>query len=75
MKKVITAIVGLALTSGAIAFGGSCNKEQDWNCKCTINGNETTSVIKDKTRKEAKAECDKSGSLLGVDYDCKLSLF
>ena len=75
MKQVITAILGLALTSGAVAFGTSCNKEQDWNCKCTVNGNESTSVIRDKTRKEATAECNRSGSVLGVDYDCKLSLF
>lgn len=75
MKKVKLAILGLALTAGTVLVGSSCNKEQDWNCKCTVNGNESTTVIRDKTRKEAKAECDRSGSFLGVDYDCKLSLF
>lgn len=75
MKKLITVIAGAALFSGTTLLFSSCSKEQDWNCKCTVNGNESTTVIKDKTRKEAKAECEKSGSLLGVDYDCNLSLF
>ncbi len=76
MKKVITAIAGLALTSGAIVFSNSCSKEQDWNCKCKDNqGNETTDVIRDKTRKEAKAECDSKISILGYERECKLSLF
>ena len=75
MKKILTAITGIALVAGTAAFASSCSKEQDWNCKCTVNGQESTSIIKDKTRKEATAECNKSGSVLGVDYDCKLSLF
>lgn len=75
MKRIITVFAGLSLAVGATIAGTSCNKEQDWNCKCTVNGNETTTVIRDKTRKEAKAECDKSGSVLGVEYDCDLQLF
>lgn len=76
MKKVIIAVVGLALTSGAIAFGSSCNKEQDWNCKCKDNaGTEQTYLISDKTRKEAKAECDTKINILGYERECKLSLF
>lgn len=74
MKRIITAFVGASLLVGTISITSSCNKKQDWNCKCTVNGNESTSVIRDKTRKDAKAECNKSGSILGVDYDCKLQL-
>lgn len=75
MKRIITVFAGLSLAAGAIITGTSCNKEQDWNCKCTFNGNESTTVIKDKTRKEAKAECDRSGSFLGAEYNCDLQLF
>lgn len=75
MKRIITVVAGLSLAVGATIAGTSCNKEQDWNCKCNVNGNEQTRVIKDKTRKEAKAECDQSGNVLGVQYECKLLLF
>lgn len=75
MKRIITVVAGLGLAVGATIAGTSCNKEQDWNCKCNINGNESTTVIKDKTRKEAKAECDKAGNVLGVQYECNLQLF
>lgn len=74
MRKIITAVIALSLTIGGMTLTTSCNKKSDWNCKCTIGSSTNTSIIKDKTRKEAKAECNKSGSLLGVDYDCKLQL-
>ncbi|HET8572995.1 MAG TPA: hypothetical protein VFL76_03905 [Edaphocola sp.] len=74
MKRIITTTVGLSLLMGTVFVTSSCNKKQDWNCKCTVNGNESTSVIHDETRKDAKAECNKSGSVLGVDYDCHIEL-
>lgn len=75
MKRIITVFAGLSLAVGATIAGTSCNKEQDWNCKCTVNGNEQTRIIKDKTRKEAKAECDQAGNIMGVQYECNLQLF
>lgn len=75
MKKNISKILGFGLIVGALFFTTSCNKKQDWNCVCEINGNKNTTLIKDKTRKEAKADCNNSGSFLGIDYECKISLF
>lgn len=75
MKRIASISAALAIFGSAIAFATSCNKPQDWNCKCTVNGNTNTSIIRDKTYKEAKAECNKSGSMMGVDYDCKITLF
>ncbi|MCY1532603.1 hypothetical protein D9M68_678860 [compost metagenome] len=75
MKRIASITAALAIFGGAIAFGTSCNKPKDWNCECTVNGNTSTSIIRDKTYKEAKAECNRSGSVLGVDYNCKITVF
>jgi len=72
MKKLLNLSLGLGLLLGITTFGTSCNKKGDWNCKCTVNGNEETYTIHDKKRKDAEAECNKSGSVLGVDYSCKI---
>lgn len=69
-------LTGLVLVSGTVFFAASCSKEQDWNCKCKDNnGSETTYLIEDKTRKEAKSECDSKINFLGYERECKLSLF
>ncbi len=75
MKAIATFILSAGMVLGIAGTLSSCSKTQDWNCKCVVNGNESTTIIRDKTRKEAKAECNKSGSILGIDYDCKISLF
>ncbi|OJV54121.1 MAG: hypothetical protein BGO31_12240 [Bacteroidetes bacterium 43-16] len=76
MRRVITALSGLALAGGTFIFASSCYKEQDWNCVCKDNqGQESTDLIRDKTRKEAKAECDSKINVLGYERECKLSLF
>ncbi|RQO29663.1 hypothetical protein DBR32_15505 [Taibaiella sp. KBW10] len=75
MKRIASVSAALAIFGTTFAFTTACNKPKDWNCECTVNGNKSTSVIKDKTYKEAKAECNKSGSLLGVDYNCSISVF
>lgn len=75
MKRVISAITGMALMGGMFAMA-SCYKEQDWNCVCKDNqGQESTDLIRDKTRKEARAECDSKINVLGYERECTLSLF
>jgi hypothetical protein len=75
MKKVIISTVSLLGISSILVFT-SCYKEQDWNCVCKdSNGNETTDLIKDKTRKEATAECNSKINILGYERECKLNLF
>lgn len=73
MKKVISAIAAVALFGGAAFTTTSCNKERDWNCKCTdSNGNEETTILRGKTRTEAKAECDKKINILGYTRTCNI---
>lgn len=75
MKRMISALMGITLMSGTLIMS-SCYKEQDWNCVCKDNqGGESTDLIKDKTRKEAKAECDSKINILGYERECKLSVF
>ena len=66
MKKIIL-LSGLTLLTLA-----SCKK--DWTCTCTSSiGGTTTTTISDKTKSDAKADCDSSdGSVLGVTVDCEL---
>ncbi|WP_124634522.1 hypothetical protein [Taibaiella sp. KBW10] len=75
MKRLASVTVALAVFGSALAFATSCNKPKDWNCECTVNGNKNTSIIRDKTYKEAKAECNKSGSAFGIDYKCNITVF
>ncbi|MBM3185901.1 MAG: hypothetical protein FJZ67_06340 [Bacteroidetes bacterium] len=66
MKKIIL-LSGLTLLTLA-----SCKK--DWTCKCTssIGGSESR-TISDKTKSDAKADCDSGdASALGVTVDCEL---
>lgn len=75
MKKMIMVALGL-VTLLLLVFFASCYKEQDWNCVCKdSNGIETTDLIKDRTRKEATAECNSKVNILGYTRECKLNLF
>lgn len=51
----------------------SCKK--DWACECTLGSLSHTSTIKNKSLKDATDECNDSGSILGVDYDCSVKVF
>ncbi|MFM7637960.1 MAG: hypothetical protein ACKO5W_08835, partial [Crocinitomicaceae bacterium] len=64
-KKLMILCVGLL----ALA---SCKK--DWTCKCTSSiGGATSTTITDKTKSDAKAECDGGdASAGGVTIDCEL---
>ncbi|HTO38880.1 MAG TPA: hypothetical protein VL021_10680 [Brumimicrobium sp.] len=71
MKKHIRIALGVLFTISIFSFT-SCNKKGDWNCACTVDGNASEYTIHDTKRKDAESECNKHGSLLGVDYDCNL---
>jgi hypothetical protein len=67
MKKIIL-LSGLTLLTLA-----SCKK--DWTCTCTssIGGGSESSTIADKTKSDAKAECDNGdATAFGVTIDCEL---
>lgn len=66
MKKV------MIIMAAGLLFA-SCKK--DWSCECTLGDLTHTSTIKNKTLKAATDECNDSGSILGVDYDCKVNVF
>ena len=73
MKKVISALAAIAVFGGVALTASSCNPSRDWNCKCTdSNGNSQTYLIQDKTRTEAKAECDTKINVGGFTYTCKI---
>lgn len=70
MKKLL--FVGAFLFLGSLTLT-SCKK--DWTCECTVFGQTGSDVIKDKTKKDAKAECQKNeddGSAFGIPVNCKL---
>lgn len=51
----------------------SCKK--DWTCGCSVAGTPygATETIKDKTKKDARSECQaKGGSAFGVTVTCDL---
>ncbi len=66
MKKIIL-LSGLTILTLA-----SCKK--DWTCECTSSiGGSSSTTIGDKTKSDAKAECDNGdASALGVTVDCEL---
>lgn len=66
MKKIIL-LSGLTMLTLS-----SCKK--DWTCACTFsNGGSSSTTIVDKTKSDAKAECNSGdGSVLGVTIDCEL---
>lgn len=65
MKKVILFGAFAVLT---VAF---CKK--GWVCTCTVGNESYSDIIEDKTKSDAKAECDSGdGSLLGVPVECEL---
>lgn len=66
MKKV------LIVMAAGLLFA-SCKK--DWACECTAGDLTHTSTIDNKTLKQATDECNDSGSVLGVDYECKVNVF
>lgn len=66
MKKVF-----FILAAGLLF--ASCKK--DWTCECTMGSLSHSSTVKNKTLKEATDECNDSGSVLGVDYDCSVKVF
>ena len=66
MKKLLFAafaVLGLA----------SCKK--DYTCQCKIGDITHDSKIENVTLKEATDKCNDSGSIFGVDYDCKVNVF
>jgi hypothetical protein len=66
MKKVfIVMVMGLLLVS--------CKK--DWSCECTAGELTHTETINNKTLKDAQDECNDSGTVLGVDYECSVNVF
>jgi hypothetical protein len=74
MKKV-SALLLVALVGSAISFT-SCNKKGDWNCKCTIANVESTTVITNQKRNDAKDACDGiqgTARTSGFTADCSLS--
>lgn len=64
MKKLflITIVGAFALTS--------CKK--DWTCECTAGALSVSNTIKDKSKKDAKKDCETSGNAGLVSYECKL---
>ncbi|MCH2231490.1 MAG: hypothetical protein MK105_14220 [Crocinitomicaceae bacterium] len=70
MKKIMVLV-------GALMVFVACKKDRV--CSCTVNGAEATSyTIKNKTKSDAKAECDEgdaSVSVLGftVITECELN--
>jgi hypothetical protein len=66
MKKVVL-FGGLALLTLA-----SCKK--DWTCTCTSSiGGSSSAIITDKTKADAKADCDSNdASAGGITVDCEL---
>lgn len=66
MKKILVfGILGLFIFA-------SCKK--DWTCTCTSSiGGSSSSTITDKTKSDAKAECDGGdASAGGITIDCEL---
>lgn len=64
MKKVVVAVV-------AVLALASCTK--DWTCECSLNGTPVgSSTIKDKTKADAKTECESTGSVGAWTYDCEI---
>jgi len=65
------------ILAGALVLFAACKKDRV--CSCTINGAEGTSyTIKDKTKSDAKAECDEgdgSVSIFGatITTECELN--
>ena len=67
MKKLIF------LGAFAILTLASCKK--DWTCTCTssLGGGSSSTTISDKTKSDAKAECDGGdASAGGITVDCEL---
>jgi hypothetical protein len=65
MKKVILFGAFALLT---LAF---CKK--DWVCTCTVGNESYSDIIQDKSKSDAKAECDSGdGFLLEVPVECGL---
>lgn len=66
MKKMfIIMAAGLLLAS--------CKK--DWTCECTAGSFSNSSTIENKSLKDARDQCNSSGSVLGVDYECSVKVF
>lgn len=66
MKKLLMVFAaGLLLVS--------CKK--DWACDCKVGDITHTSTLKNKTLKQATEECNDSGEVFGVEYDCKVKVF
>ena len=61
----IIMIAGLGLVS--------CKK--DWTCECTAGSLSHTSTIDNATLEEATDKCNDSGTIVGVDYECKVKVF
>lgn len=59
MKKVFILCVGVAF----VASMTSCKK--DWNCKCTVNGQEAATGTFNATKKDAQDACDALGTSSG----------
>ena len=70
MKKLLfqaTLVVAIGVSLA------SCTK--NWACDCTAGELTHTSTIHNKTLKQAKDQCNSEGSVLGVDYECKVNVF
>lgn len=66
MKKMfIVMIAGLGLVS--------CKK--DWTCQCTAGSITNSSTIYNSSLEDATAECNDEGTVMGVDYECKVNVF
>ena len=67
MKLLKMAFTAFAFVALSMSFG-SCKK--DWTCECTYNGSAPSStVIKDKTKKDAEAACTGTASVGGFTVD------
>ena len=66
MRKRILFIGAISLLSLA-----SCKK--DWTCVCTSSAGSSSSLIVDKTKSDAEAECNEGdGTVLGYTVECEI---
>ncbi len=65
------------LLSVVIALGISGCAKKDWNCDCTVNGDDYSTVIKHSTKSNAGKKCGDYGKAIGSQqgnyvYKCKV---
>ncbi len=68
MKTII--VFSLLATSIILT---SCNKESDWVCTCTVNGQKTQGVLFDYKKKDAKERCKNISDTSSLVKDCRIT--